>query len=251
MSIFKEVYGTRCVGAQDPQCPNFVNKKLLPPTKRFCDCAGKVEQMERTNWKTVGIAIAIVVLLAGAGGFAAWSNVPSVGGLFSGNPPGDHSPEGAPAKAEGVSLMLQTASGESVPLDHAFQGGDQFRFSLRGPSSLHLYCFYEDRESHRMKPLAFGSTLAPDQEMNVPGDGSIRLDNHAGPEVFQFIVAHSDVPAFDGNSDLDRSAFDAELKNLKSNGGIATGRFEGRDGGVSLAPDAKGATIAKIELTHR
>src|ERR1700761_2893195 len=161
MSIFKEIYGTRCLGQTDPQCPNFINQKLLPPTKRFCDCASKVAPMERTNWKTVGIAAALVLLGVGGSAYAAYNSTPLsrlFGLLHSG---AADEPPAYPSGDPQVSLQIVLDGGGSVPFDHAFQTGDAFRFKLRGPSSDRVYTFYEDRQSHKMMPLAAGPALDP------------------------------------------------------------------------------------------
>jgi hypothetical protein len=241
MSLFKEVYGTRCLGQTDPQCANFINKKLLPPTKRFCDCASKVAQIERTNWKAVGIALVLGLILVGGGAFAAYLNTP-LGRLW------DHT--GGPNDPAPVSLQI-ALNGGAVPIEHTFQSGDEFRFKMRGPSSERIYSFYEDRQSHRITPLATGPTLNPDQDTSVPTGGAIRLDSNAGPEIFHFVVSKTDIPAFAGGEPLDRATFDEELNRLKSHGGLATGRFRSRDGGVHLESGSETATIAKLELTHK
>jgi hypothetical protein len=246
MSVFKEMYGTRCLGQTDPQCVNFINKKILPPTKRFCDCASKVEPLERTNWKTVGAAAVIGLVLVGGGAYAAYSDSP-LGALSWIHGPG-------PAKDDpavpSVSLRIQTDAGTSVPIDHPFQSGDQFRFLMRGPSSERVYGFYEDRESHKMTPLAAGPALDPNQDTNVPTGGAIKLDQNRGREIFEFVVSRAEIPAFAGTEPLDRSSFDEQLSQLKSHGGLATGRFQSKGGDIRLKSTNEGATIAKLELVH-
>ena len=92
-----------------------------------------------------------MVLLAGVGVFAFGSNIPSIGQQFRHDRPADNPAAVAQSAAEDVFLQMQTESGDAAPLDHAFQGGDQFRFLLRGTSTLRLYCFYEDYSSGKMR----------------------------------------------------------------------------------------------------
>lgn len=249
MSVFKEVYGTRCLGQTDPQCVNFINKKILPATKRFCDCASKVEQMERTNWKTVGAAAVLGLVLAGGGALAAYSRIPSLGGLF--RLPGSSGPAPHATREALVSLRIETNGGTNVPIEHPFQAGDRFRFIMRGPSSQRVYGFYENRDSHKMTPLASGAALDPDRDTEVPTGGTIELDNNPGPEVFQFVISETEIPGFARNEPIDRASFNDELSRLKSHGGLATGRFQGEEGTIRLPGDPDKTTIAKLELVHK
>jgi hypothetical protein len=255
MSIFKETLGTRCLGQADQNCENFKNRKLLPPTKRFCECGSKVEKIEKANWKTIGAAVVLGVVLVGGAGAAAryyvMNHLPGIPDMPSGpgSTPGKQKPN-EPSTQTPVTLRIE-ADGASVPIEHTFRSGDECRFLMRGPSSARVYGFYEDRDSHKMTPLASGKMLDPDQDTNVPTGGAVKFDGNAGPETFEFVISQNEVPGLSGSESLDRASFDEQLKQLKRHGGLATGRLERDDTSAHIVLGNEKATLARLELIHR
>jgi hypothetical protein len=219
--FFQKVTWTECTGEMNRDCARFVNKERLPAYKSRCsDCGSKAREVTVPDWLKIGIAAGLCVLLAGGGGWYAWSQNGLVQGAghVSPTPPG-----GGPVSApEAVSWSLATENGDLAPQDfdasgttytsrRSFTAGDRLRLEVSYKSGK-LYSFY--RSASEGKALGQGTS----GRTTLPSSNQwFQLDDHTGTEEFILVATDQSLPDLDGmRQNVDPNTLDQTIRKLDS-----------------------------------